>query len=229
MDETADWANYYSQENQSGVLSEPDQQESRHERHLRTASFLSDHGSSSRPIHRRAMGPPSPIQATPRSGDIYESPAKRRKSNDSMPAMVRANSDYQKGSPQSRFSLQLQSPTFSLPSLDSPSQPIARPVSTHSSLQSFNYASLLASTQLPNSDLADHQNTFDPTPGLGSHRLSDPGLDVLSPERGSLDLLSPSLWNQQSVWPHASLQEACLMKYFVENLAHWVSLDFTST
>lgn len=29
----------------------------------------------------------------------------------------------------------------------------------------------------------------------------------------------------QSIWSHQDIQEACLMRYFVEELAQWVSAD----
>jgi hypothetical protein len=34
--------------------------------------------------------------------------------------------------------------------------------------------------------------------------------------------LSPRFWRQQPAWPQVDLQEACLMRYWVENLARWV-------
>lgn len=234
VDETADWAKHYARGAQSETGSDDDTQEERQELHLRTSSFRSgngsDHGGPSRLQHSGRMGPPSPIQAIPRSSDVFESSTKRRKTNESMPSLARSNSNNY-DSPSSNFSLPLQSPNFSFPSLNS--QPYDRPLSahgsvhesTHESAQSLDFASRLGSTRISDHDLLDDSAVDIVQSGIGGNGYSDA---ISPPKESPYDLLSPRFWNQQSVWPHPSLQEACLMRYFVENLAHWVSLAFSN-
>ena len=169
------------------------------------------------------MGPPSPAQAIPRSSDVFESSHKRRKTNESMPPLARTHSNNQFGSPTSYTSLPLQSPNFSLSDLHS--QPLDRPLSahgsTHNSTHSLDFASLLGSTRLSDHQPPDNSPADPGQSAVGSHNFSGTGTG-LTPTDGPYDLLSPRFWTQQSVWGNASVQEACLMRYFVENLAHWV-------
>jgi hypothetical protein len=194
--------------------------------HVRISSFHSnsDHGGPSRPLHSGQMGPPSPIQVIPRSSDVFEYPTKRRKTNESMPSVAGSNS-HNLDSPSSNFSLPLQSPNFSFPGLQSVSQPFDRPHSAHESSHSLDFASLLGSARL--SDHGQHPDTPIPTDHsarVGTNDFNSGDVGTSDSTEGPYDLLSPSFWTQQSVWPYPSLQEACLMRYFVENLAHWVSL-----
>jgi hypothetical protein len=167
------------------------------------------------------MGPPSPVQVIPRSSDVFEYPSKRRKTNESMPSIARSNHD----SPSSNFSLPLQSPNFSFSGLQSVSQPFDRPPSAHGSSHSLEFAHLLGSTRL--SDHDQHHDTMiatDHSARVGTNDFNAGNVGPSGSAEGPYDLLSPRFWTQQSVWPYPSLQEACLMRYFVENLAHWVSL-----
>jgi len=65
-------------------------------------------------------------------------------------------------------------------------------------------------------------------PLIGSARLSDDqnalGTDFLTRQTsyGSSGPLSPRFWRQQPAWPQVDLQEACLMRYWVEHIARWV-------
>lgn len=100
---------------------------------------------------------------------------------------------YTHGSPESSLSMLSQSPHLSHHSQPSPSTPAAH----------IGYASLLGTAQSP--DPFEHYGT--------------PSANLAQP----IEFLSPRFWSQQPVWPHEDVQEACLMRYFVENLAHWVS------
>ncbi len=190
---------------------------------MRASSFRSDHGSGDHEHLQRRIGLPNPAQAIPRSSDVFESPNKRRKTNESMPPLARSQSHNQFGSPASYNSLPLQSPSFSLSGLHS--QPLNRPLSahgsTHNSTHSFDFASLLGSTRLSDHQVPDTSTADLDQSGIGSNNFNGDGTG-LTPADGPYDLLSPRFWTQQSVWGNASLQEACLMRYFVENLAHWV-------
>lgn len=45
---------------------------------------------------------------------------------------------------------------------------------------------------------------------------------ILDPVTDPLSYLSPRFWVQPSVPRAESIQEACLLRYYVESLAHWV-------
>ena len=228
VDETADWTKHYTQGAQSDSGSDDDTQDEAPVNHVRASSFhsSSDHGGHSRPMQSGQMGPPSPVQLIPRSSDVFDYPSKRRKTNESMSSIGRSNS-HNPESPSSNFSAPLPSPNFSFSGLQSLSQPFDRPQSAHGSSHSMEFASLLGSTKL-----SDHGQLHDTVlPADRSARVATDdfnGENVATSDFGNVpfDLLSPRFWTQQSVWPYPTLQEACLMRYFVENLAHWVILRF---
>lgn len=74
--------------------------------------------------------------------------------------------------------------------------------------------------------------------GAGSHwnflASSDNARQLMSrspcdiQEESSWSIFPPSLTSQHTVWPRFDIQEACLMRYFVENLAKWVRCIFYS-
>ena len=225
VDETADWTKHYAQGVQSDTGSDDDTLDEAPLNHVRTASFRSnnDQDGASRPLHSGQMGPPSPVQVIPRSSDVFEYPSKRRKTNESMPSIARSAS-HNHESPSSNFSLPLQSPNFSFSAL----QPFDRPLSAHGSSHSLELATLLGSTSGP--DHSQHHETIlltDHSNRVGTGDFSSGNIGLSGSADSPYDLLSPRFWSQQSVWPYPSLQEACLMRYFVENLAHWVSPCFT--
>jgi hypothetical protein len=222
IDETADWTKHYAQGVQSDTGSDDDTQDEAPLNHVRNSSFHSTSGQDgpSRPLHSGQMGPPSPVQVIPRSSDVFEYPSKRRKTNESMQAIARSSS-HNHDSPSSNFSLPLQSPNFSFSGL----QPFDRPLSAHGSSHSLEYASLLGSAS--RSDHGQPHDTIVPTDHsnrVGTNDFNGGNVGTSDSAESPYDLLSPRFWTQQSVWPYPSVQEACLMRYFVENLAHWVSL-----
>jgi hypothetical protein len=134
---------------------------------------------------------------------------------------IARSSPHNHDSPSSNFSLPLQSPNFSFSGL----QPFDRSQSANGSSHSLEFATLLGSA-----GRSDHGQHHDPVLTTGHANRVATG-DFIGGNVGAsdsaeapYDLLSPRSWTQQSVWPYPSLQEACLMRYFVENLAHWVSL-----
>lgn len=231
IDETADWAKHYAQGVQSDTGSDDDTQDEPPLNHVRTTSLhsSSEHGASSRPLYSGQMGPPSPVQVIPRSSDVFEYPSKRRKTNESMPSIAPSNA-HNLDSPSSHFAIPLQSPNFSFSGLHSLSRPFDRPQSAHGSSHSVAFASLLGSTRL--SDHPQHHESplpVDHSAMVGTNDLNSGNVGTSDSGEGPYDLLSPRFWTPQSVWPYPSLQEACLMRYFVENLAHWVSLGTSRT
>lgn len=221
IDETADWAKHYARGAQSDTGSDDDTQDEAPPNHVRASSFPSgsDHGRLSRPLQLGQMGPPSPVQVIPRSSDVFDYPSKRRRTNESMPPMARSGS-HNGDSPSSNFSLPLQSPNFSFSGL----QTFDRPQSANGSSHSLDFAKLL--DPVSRSDHGQHHDPVLPT----DHSNRAATVDFIGGNVGTsasteapYDLLSPRFWTLQSVWPYPSLQEACLMRYFVENLAHWVS------
>lgn len=175
------------------------------------------------------MGPPSPVQAIPRSSHVLDSPHKRRKTNESTPPLARSNSD-QFGSSTSTFSLAHQSPNFPFPGPRS--QGLDRPLSSqgsiHESTHSLDFVSLSDPTGLPEHDVLDGSTADNRQYSADNNSYNGATTGIGPPADTQYDLLSPRFWTQQSVWPHASLLEACLMRYFVENLAHWVSLRLST-
>jgi hypothetical protein len=166
------------------------------------------------------MGPPSPVQVIPRSSDVFDYPSKRRRTNESMPPIARS-SPRNRDSPSSNFSLPLQSPNFSFSDLP----PFDRPQSANGSSHSLEFATLLGSAG--RSDHGQHHNPVLATDHSNRVATGDfivENVGASDSVEAPYDLLSPRFWTQQSVWPYPSLQEACLMRYFVENLAHWVGL-----
>ena len=231
MDETADWANYYAQEDQTDTVSNPDPQENYQTRQVRSTSFRSnpDHGALSQSINQRPMPSPSPIQSTTLFADVFESPHKRRKTDDALPPLIRSFDGHQT-SPDGHFAIPTRSPNLSFTSSRLPQQAIPRPRSSHGSTHSLDYGALLSPARFSDHDPSSNSKaTYGPTSGIASNAFDDLGPIVSTPGNGSFDLLSPRFWTQQSVWPNASIQEACLMRYFVENLAHWVSPSFGNT
>ena len=226
IDETADWTKHYAQGADLDTGSDDDTQDEAPVNHVRASSLPSNTGSAAppRPLHSGQMGPPSPVQTMPRTSDVFDYPSKRRKTNESMSSTGRSIA-HNHDSPSSNFSLPLQSPNFSFSGLHSLSQPFDRPQSAHGSSHSLEFASLLDAAKL--SDHGQLHNPILPTDssardGAGDFDAGDvTDLDFVD---GPYDLLSPRFWTQQSVWPYPTLQEACLMRYFVENLAHWVCL-----
>ena len=172
------------------------------------------------------MRPPSPVQVIPRSSVIFDYPSKRRKTDESMPSAARSNS-HNRDSPSRNFSLPLQSPKFTFSGPQSGSQTFDRPLGAHGSSHSQEFVSLLGSARP-----SDHGQAHGTITSLGysgatgSDNFNATNVDMPNSAEGSYDLLSPRFWTQQSVWPYPSLQEACLMRYYVENFAHWVSLPF---
>ena len=172
------------------------------------------------------MGPPSPVQPVPCSSDVSESPLKRRKTNESMLSLARWSSNHNQ-TPSSNFSQPLPSPNVSVIGLVSPSPGTNRPQSGHDSTNSLDYAKLFSSSRLSGPDPPTHGG-FDLT---RRHSIFDRinghsafGVEPLPALNDTTDVLSPRFWNQQAVWPDPTLQEACLVRYFVENLAHWFDL-----
>ena len=166
----------------------------------------------------------TPTRAIPRStGDVVISPPKRRKTNESLPTPTQTfyNTNKNNVTPDS-FSVPSVSPDLSFSSHISPPLSSTPPLNAHGGIQSFDFVSLLDPARRPNRSREDEagDDTF-VISAVPNHRGSAPGVvDVSS--SATLQLLSPRLWNQKSVWPRASVQEACLMRYFVQNLAHWV-------
>ena len=138
-----------------------------------------------------------------------------------MPSIARSNS-HNHDSP-SNFSIPLQSPNFSLSDLQLGSQPFDRSPRAHGSPQSLKFASLLGTFRISN-----HGQPHDAQSATtGVNQFDAVNEDIPHSAGSQYNLLSPRLWTQQSVWPCPTLQEACLMRYFVEKLAHWVSLHFS--
>ena len=228
VDETADWAKHYAQGVQSDTASDDDTRDEAALKPARTSPLRSSsgHEDPSRALHSGHVGPPTPVQVIPRSSDVFEYPSKRRKTNESMPSIARSSS-YPHESPSGNFSLPLPSPNFSFSGLQSVSQTFDKPQSVHGSSPSLEFASLLDSARL--SDRGQHHDTTIPaehSARIAANDFNAGKVSVSNSADGPYDLLSPRFWTQQSVWPYPTLQEACLMRYFVENLAHWVRPHF---
>jgi hypothetical protein len=139
-----------------------------------------------------------------------------------MPSIARSNS-HNHDSPSTNFSIPLQSPNFSLSDLQLGSQPFDRSPRAHGSPQSLEFASSLGTFRISN-----HGQPHDAQSATtGVNHFDAVNEDIPRSADNQCNLLSPRLWTQQSVWPCPTLQEACLMRYFVEKLAHWVSLHFS--
>ena len=139
-----------------------------------------------------------------------------------MPSIARSNS-HNHNSPSTNFSIPLQSPNFSLSDLQLGSQPFDRSPRAHGRPQSLEFASSLGTFRISN-----HSQPHDAQSATtGVNHFDAVNEDIPHSAANQYNLLSPRLWTQQSVWPCPTLQEACLMRYFVEKLAHWVSLHFS--
>lgn len=138
-----------------------------------------------------------------------------------MSSIVGSNS-HNHDSPSTNFSIPLQSPNFSLSGLQVGSQPFDRSPRAHESSQSLEFASLLGTPRI-----SDHGQPHDvQSAATGVNHFDAVNEGIPHSADSQYNLLSPRLWTQQSVWPCPTFQEACLMRYFVEKLAHWVSLQF---
>jgi hypothetical protein len=224
IDETADWTRHYAQGVQSDTGSDDGTQDEAPPDPIHTSSFRSSggHGGATRPVHTGQIGPPSPAQVIPRSSDVFEYPSKRRKTDEAMPSIARSNS-HNHDSPSTDFSIPLQSPNFSLSDLQLGSRPFDGSPRAHGGPQSLEFASSLGAFRISNHGQPhDAQSTT-----TGVNHFDAVNEDIPHSADNQYNLLSPRLWTQQSVWPCPTLQEACLMRYFVEKLAHWVSLHFS--
>jgi hypothetical protein len=152
------------------------------------------------------------LDPIPRSSGFSSSCHKRRKTDDLFPP-VQSQSHELLASPKDHHSL----PSFS-PHSQFSSQRIPPTLGTHRSVPSGDHTEVVGAAKLPDDPLADFDATF------GRTASANPTSGApFSPTDLSLEHPPPTHLGQEGAWLKADPQEACLMRYFVEKLAHWVS------
>ena len=209
-DETKEIAEGYVLENEYGSDSDDEELDTIQDLRIRTSLF-----SIAEPSNTLMSSPVTQTQIqTQQQGDNLQSPSKRRKTNDTAASYGL-----------DKFSLPSISPHLSWPELRA--TPTSAPiVSSTGFTPNFDFGNLLG----PSPPVLRPE--YHVPEGCPERPCSAPGHshhDSLSGVVGELalgvgDYLSPRLWNQVSVWSNPSLLEACLMRYFVEELARWFDL-----
>lgn len=215
VDETKDLEAYYAQGGDASDEYEFDQ-EAKTDLHIHTTT------STSRPPDdspRSDSGQLNYPAALPRSTHSFTSPTKRRKTNETAPLPQLGRSSSYTDNDAHAPPLLEKSPAFSFLNLQSPLGPPGRPSSNQGTPSLFDYGPLLSLTGFS----PDTGNVL----GFGSSPFNvvreNANYMYTTPSNGSAsDTISSDARLQNST--NSSLQEAVLMRYFVEVLAPWFDL-----